>query len=86
MIGREALPQAEAIVERYLSTTAGATQRGSVNKFGRFDKVIRNAAVGYREAFRLTDAGRSQRQPGVTRAANHAKAHPRRSLARPPAP
>ncbi len=54
MMGRETLPQTEAIVGGHLSTIAVATQLRSVNKLGRFDAVIRNAAVGYREAFRLT--------------------------------
>jgi NAD(P)-dependent dehydrogenase (short-subunit alcohol dehydrogenase family) len=53
-----ALPQAEAIVEGDLSTIAGATElAASVNKLGRFDAVIHNAAVGYREAHRLTADG-----------------------------
>jgi NAD(P)-dependent dehydrogenase (short-subunit alcohol dehydrogenase family) len=50
-----ALPQAEAIVEGDLSTIAGAKELAArVNKLGRFDAVIHNAAVGYREAHRLT--------------------------------
>jgi NAD(P)-dependent dehydrogenase (short-subunit alcohol dehydrogenase family) len=52
---RRALPQAEAIVEGDLSTIAGAKQLAAgVNKLGRFDAVIHNAAVGYREPHRLT--------------------------------
>ena len=48
---RRALPRAEAIALGDLSTVAGA--RGvaeRVNALGRFDAVIHNAAVGYREA------------------------------------
>ena len=55
---RKALPQAEAIAEGDLSTIAGAKQlAASVNKLGHFDAVIHNAAVGYREAHRLTADG-----------------------------
>src|ERR1700728_1147458 len=52
---RLALPRAEAVVEGDLDTIAGAkavAQR--VNKLGRFDAVIHNAAVGYREGHHLT--------------------------------
>ena len=55
---RRALPQAEAIVEGDLDTIAGARQVAArVNELGRFDAVIHNAAVGYREAHRLTADG-----------------------------
>jgi NAD(P)-dependent dehydrogenase (short-subunit alcohol dehydrogenase family) len=55
---RQALPQAEAIVEGDLDTVAGARQVAArVNELGRFDAVIHNAAVGYREAHRLTADG-----------------------------
>lgn len=54
----KALPQAEAIVEGDLDTVAGARQVAArVNELGRFDAVIHNAAVGYREAHRLTADG-----------------------------
>jgi NAD(P)-dependent dehydrogenase (short-subunit alcohol dehydrogenase family) len=47
---RRALPHAEAIVEGDLGTIAGAKHvAGRVNDLGRFDAVIHNAAVGYRE-------------------------------------
>src|SRR5271168_139971 len=55
---RLALPQAEAVVEGDLDTVAGAkavAQR--VNELGRFDAVIHNAAVGYRERHHLTKDG-----------------------------
>ena len=55
---RLALPAAEAVVEGDLDTIAGAkavAQR--VNKLGRFDAVIHNAAVGYRESHHLTHDG-----------------------------
>jgi NAD(P)-dependent dehydrogenase (short-subunit alcohol dehydrogenase family) len=48
---RRALPEAEAVVIGDLSSLAGA--RGvaeRANKLGRFDAVIHNAGVGYREA------------------------------------
>lgn len=54
----QALPQAEAVVIGDLETIAGATEvAAEVNKLGRFDAVIHNAAVGYREAHRLTSDG-----------------------------
>jgi NAD(P)-dependent dehydrogenase (short-subunit alcohol dehydrogenase family) len=50
-----ALPAAEAVVVGDVETIAGtkdvATQ---VNALGRFDAVIHNAAVGYREGYRVT--------------------------------
>ncbi len=49
MIGRESLRKAKAIAEGQLSSIADAKQRGSVNKLGRFDTVIRNAAAGYEQ-------------------------------------
>jgi len=53
-----ALPKAEAVVIGDLETIAGATEvAAEVNKLGRFDAVIHNAAVGYREAHRLTSDG-----------------------------
>jgi NAD(P)-dependent dehydrogenase (short-subunit alcohol dehydrogenase family) len=48
---RRALPQAEAVVLGDLSSIAGARSvAGEANKLGRFDAVIHNAGVGYREA------------------------------------
>jgi len=53
-----ALPNAEAIVVGNLETIAGAKDiAAKVNALGRFDAVIHNAAVGYREAHRLTEDG-----------------------------
>ncbi len=55
---RRALPEAEAIVTGDLETIAGAKDvAAQVNGLGRFDAVIHNAAVGYREAHRLTADG-----------------------------
>ena len=55
---RQALPNAEAVVIGDLETIAGAKDvAAKVNKLGRFDAVIHNAAVGYREAYRLTEDG-----------------------------
>ncbi|HTC44625.1 MAG TPA: SDR family NAD(P)-dependent oxidoreductase [Steroidobacteraceae bacterium] len=55
---RQALPGAEAIIEGNLDTIAGAKQVAArVNGLGRFDAVIHNAAVGYREGHRLTADG-----------------------------
>jgi NAD(P)-dependent dehydrogenase (short-subunit alcohol dehydrogenase family) len=52
------LPRAEAIVEGDLETIAGAKAVAArVNEFGRFDAVIHNAAVGYREGYHLTADG-----------------------------
>ena len=54
----QALPQAEAIVQGDLGTITGARQVAArVNELGRFDAVIHNAAVGYREAHHLTADG-----------------------------
>lgn len=55
---RRALPAAEAIVEGDLETIQGAKDVAQrVNALGRFDAVIHNAAVGYREAHRVTTDG-----------------------------
>lgn len=55
---RRALPAAEAIVEGDLETIAGAKDVArQVNALGRFDAVIHNAAVGYRESHRVTADG-----------------------------
>jgi NAD(P)-dependent dehydrogenase (short-subunit alcohol dehydrogenase family) len=53
-----ALPRAEAVVEGDLDTIAGAKVVAErVNELGRFDAVIHNAAVGYRESHILTKDG-----------------------------
>ncbi|WP_210308057.1 hypothetical protein [Mesorhizobium huakuii] len=45
-------------MEGDLDTVAGAKQVAArVNELGRFDAVIHNAAVGYRDAYRLTADG-----------------------------
>jgi NAD(P)-dependent dehydrogenase (short-subunit alcohol dehydrogenase family) len=55
---KRALPRAEAIVEGDLDTVAGAKEVAArVNELGRFDAVIHNAAVGYREGHHLTADG-----------------------------
>ena len=55
---RRALPAADAIVEGDLDTVAGAKAVAArVNELGRFDAVIHNAAVGYREGHHLTADG-----------------------------
>jgi NAD(P)-dependent dehydrogenase (short-subunit alcohol dehydrogenase family) len=52
-----AVPQAEATVSGDLSTLAGMRQVAEqANALGRFDAVIHNAGVGYREASRGTTA------------------------------
>jgi NAD(P)-dependent dehydrogenase (short-subunit alcohol dehydrogenase family) len=52
------LPQAEAVVVGDVETIAGAKDiAAQVNALGRFDAVIHNAAVGYREGQRLTSDG-----------------------------
>jgi NAD(P)-dependent dehydrogenase (short-subunit alcohol dehydrogenase family) len=57
---KRALPRAEAIVEGDLDTIAGARDVAArVNDLGRFDAVIHNAAVGYREGHHLTADGLS---------------------------
>jgi NAD(P)-dependent dehydrogenase (short-subunit alcohol dehydrogenase family) len=55
---KSSLPSAAAIVEGDLETIAGAKQVAArVNEIGRFDAVIHNAAVGYREGHHLTADG-----------------------------
>jgi NAD(P)-dependent dehydrogenase (short-subunit alcohol dehydrogenase family) len=55
---KRVLPRAEAIVEGNLETIAGAKDLAAqVNALGRFDAVIHNAAVGYRERHRVTADG-----------------------------
>lgn len=55
---RLALPRAEAVIEGDLDTISGAKAVAErVNKLGRFDAVIHNAAVGYRESHHLTKDG-----------------------------
>ena len=55
---KRALPQAEAIVAGDLETIAGARDVAEqVNALGRFEAVIHNAAVGYREGHRVTADG-----------------------------
>ena len=55
---RQALPQAEGVVVGDLETIAGAKAvAAEVNGLGRFDAVIHNAAVGYREGHRVTADG-----------------------------
>lgn len=53
-----ALPQTEAVVIGDVETVAGAKDiAAQVNALGRFDAVIHNAAVGYREDHRTTSDG-----------------------------
>ncbi len=55
---KRALPAAEAIVEGDLDTIVGAKEVAArVNALGRFDAVIHNAAVGYREGYHMTADG-----------------------------
>src|SRR5277367_2277859 len=55
---RRELPQAEAVVVGDVETIAGAKDvAAQVNTLGRFDAVIHNAAVGYREGHRVTADG-----------------------------
>jgi NAD(P)-dependent dehydrogenase (short-subunit alcohol dehydrogenase family) len=55
---KRALPGAEAIVQGDLDTVAGAKEVAArVNELGRFDAVIHNAAVGYREGHHPTADG-----------------------------
>jgi NAD(P)-dependent dehydrogenase (short-subunit alcohol dehydrogenase family) len=57
-VARRALPKAETVVVGDLETIAGAKALAEhVNALGRFDTVIHNAAVGYREGQRLTTDG-----------------------------
>ena len=52
------LPRAKAIVTCDVETIAGASEvAAKVNALGRFDAVMHNAAVGYREAHRVTADG-----------------------------
>ena len=58
---RQALPQAEGVVVGDLSSIAGARAVAEqVNALGRFDAVIHNAGVGYREPKRMTEDGLPQ--------------------------
>ena len=55
---RRELPRAEAVVIGDVGTIAGAKDiAAQVNALGRFDAVIHNAAVGYREGHRVTADG-----------------------------
>jgi NAD(P)-dependent dehydrogenase (short-subunit alcohol dehydrogenase family) len=55
---KRALPGAEAVVTGDLETIAGARSVAvQVNALGRFDAVIHNAAVGYREGHHITVDG-----------------------------
>jgi NAD(P)-dependent dehydrogenase (short-subunit alcohol dehydrogenase family) len=55
---RRELPKAEAVVIGDVETIAGAQDIAvQVNALGRFDAVIHNAAVGYREGHRITPDG-----------------------------
>jgi NAD(P)-dependent dehydrogenase (short-subunit alcohol dehydrogenase family) len=55
---KNAAPQTEAVVVGDLATIAAAEDvAAQVNALGSFDAVIHNAAVGYREAHRLTSDG-----------------------------
>jgi NAD(P)-dependent dehydrogenase (short-subunit alcohol dehydrogenase family) len=55
---RRKLPKTEAIVIGDVETIAGAKDIATqVNALGRFDAVIHNAAVGYREEYRVTADG-----------------------------
>jgi NAD(P)-dependent dehydrogenase (short-subunit alcohol dehydrogenase family) len=55
---RLALPRADAVVEGDLDTITGAKAVAErVNELGRFEVVIHNAAVGYRESHNLTKDG-----------------------------
>jgi NAD(P)-dependent dehydrogenase (short-subunit alcohol dehydrogenase family) len=51
---RRALPQAEAVVVADVSTIAGATEVAEqANRLGRFDAIIHNVGIGYREHRRI---------------------------------
>ena len=55
---RQELPKTESVVIGDVETIAGAKDiAAQVNALGRFDAVIHNAAVGYREAYRVTADG-----------------------------
>src|SRR5438067_508110 len=54
---RRELPQADAIVEGDVASIAGARQvANGANELGRFDAVIHNVGVGYREPRRIVTA------------------------------
>jgi NAD(P)-dependent dehydrogenase (short-subunit alcohol dehydrogenase family) len=56
-VGRDR-PEAEAVVVGDVETMAGAKDvAAEVNALGRFDAVIHNAAVGYRESHHVTSDG-----------------------------
>ena len=58
---RRGLPKTEAVVIGDVQTIAGAKDiAAQVNALGRFDAVIHNAAVGYRERHILTQDGLSR--------------------------
>lgn len=53
-VARRALPQAEAVVEGDVISFAGTRQVAEqANRLGRFDAVIHNVGVGYREPRRI---------------------------------
>ncbi len=55
---RRELPQSDTVVIGDVETIAGAKDvAAQVNALGRFDAVIHNAAVGYREGHRITSDG-----------------------------
>jgi NAD(P)-dependent dehydrogenase (short-subunit alcohol dehydrogenase family) len=55
---KRALPRAEAVVVGDLETISGVREvAAQVNALGRFDAVIHNAAVGYREGHHITVDG-----------------------------
>ena len=55
---KKAAPKAEAVVVGDLATIAAAKDvAAQVNALGRFDAVIHNAAVGFRESRRVTSDG-----------------------------
>ncbi len=55
---QRALPRAEGVVVGDVDSIAGTKDLAAqVNALGRFDAVIHNAAVGYREGHRLTSDG-----------------------------
>jgi NAD(P)-dependent dehydrogenase (short-subunit alcohol dehydrogenase family) len=57
---KKSMPQAEAIVTGDVSTITGTKDvAAQVNALGKFDAVIHNAGVGYREPHRLTADGLS---------------------------
>ena len=54
---RKALPDADVVVGDLSSIAAMKSVAGQANRLGRFDAVIHNAAVGYREPHRKTADG-----------------------------